>query len=107
MKRIIRRCFISVGIGTLFPVAYLSCYSAGLVREFPLPWGLYLWPTSILLMATAGRESDYSWVAEVIGISLVSNAAIWLLLGLLCFRLFDLWRTARLSSFKSHSSADE
>jgi hypothetical protein len=97
MNRIIRRCAISAGIGTLFPVAYLVTYRAGVVQEFPV-WGGYLWPSSVFLMATAGAENDYRFVAEVIGISLLVNAAIWLLLGLLCFRLFDLWQTARQKS---------
>jgi hypothetical protein len=91
MKRILRRGGLSIGIGSLFPVFYLIAYGIGLVQEFP-QWGRYLWPSSIFLMATGGAENNRSFVAEVIGLALLANGILWLVLGLLCFGLFDWWR---------------
>jgi hypothetical protein len=91
MNRIVRRGALSIGVGSLFPLVYLIAYGMGIVHEFPR-WGQYLWPSSIFLMATGGAENNRSFVAEVIGLSLLANAILWLALGLLCFGLFDLWR---------------
>jgi hypothetical protein len=96
MSRLARRCALSIGIGSLFPVLYLIAYGSGLVQEFPR-WGRYLWPSSIFLMATDGAENNRSFVAEVIGLSLLANAILWLVLGLLCFGLFD-WQRRRKSA---------
>ncbi|HEV2548130.1 MAG TPA: hypothetical protein VGU20_12395 [Stellaceae bacterium] len=91
MKRVFRREALAIGIGSLFPAGYLIAYGAGVVQEFPV-WGRYLWPSSIFLMATDGAENNRPFVAEVIGLSLLANAILWLVLGLLCFGVFDWWR---------------
>jgi hypothetical protein len=48
-------------------------------------------------MATDGAERNQLFVAEVIGLSLLANAILWLALGLLCFQLFD-WLQRRRKS---------
>jgi len=91
LTKIIRNCAIAIGIGTLFPAIYPGAYYSSIVSMFP-SWGIYLWPTSILLMMTDGREADYLFVTQVIAISLLTNALIWLIIGLLCTGLFGLMR---------------
>jgi hypothetical protein len=103
MKGILRRGALSIGIGSLFPVVYLVAYELGAVQEFPR-WGGYLWPSSIFLMATGGAESDSLFVAEVIALSLLANAILWLVLGLLCFGLFDFGAAAKGSGARLRDS---
>jgi hypothetical protein len=80
MKRLAKWGGIASLVGTVFPVTYVVTYYSGLVRSFP-SWGMYLWPTSIMLMATDGFEHDHAWVAEVITISILVNAAVWFVIG--------------------------
>jgi hypothetical protein len=81
VKRHLKWVAIACIAGSIFPIAYLYLYSAGAITAFP-SWGPWLWPSSIMLLATDGLESDHLYVAEIIAISLLVNAALWALMGL-------------------------
>ena len=82
MTRHLKWALASSCIGSLFPVGYLVLYYAGFIRSFP-NWGAYLWPTSLMLLATDGQEGHYLFVAEVVAFSLLTNVVIWFVGGLI------------------------
>jgi hypothetical protein len=67
--------------GSIFPVLYLLLFDAGIVHRFP-DWGLYPWPTAIMLMATDGLEADRLTVALIEAASVGSNALLWFVIGM-------------------------
>jgi hypothetical protein len=87
MNRRIKWAAISAGVGSIFPPCYLLAFDIGRVSSFP-DWGMYIWPTAMMLLATDGHEQNHIFMAETIGISLVSNALIWFLAGIV---LATLW----------------
>jgi hypothetical protein len=94
MNKMIKRGAVSIGVGSAFPIAYLGLYYAGVVQSFP-DWGFYLWPTSILMLATEVHEGNKLYVAKVITASLASNAILWILIGLVFHLLLDFRRSMR------------
>ena len=82
MTRYLKWAMGSSCIGSLFSVGYLVLYYAGFVRVFP-NWGAYLWPTSLMLLATDGHEGHYLFLAEVVAFSLLTNVVIWFVGGLI------------------------
>jgi hypothetical protein len=91
-NKMIKRGAVLIGIGSAFPITYLGLYFVGIVQSFP-GWGIYLWPTSILMLATEGYEGNKLYVAKIITASLVSNAIIWLLIGAVFYLLLDFRRS--------------
>jgi len=73
---------------------YLSLYDAGIVHRFP-DWGSYVWPTSIGLMATDGHETERFLVLEIEAISVVLNALLWFIVGMLLSLLVSRFASER------------
>ena len=99
MIRSIKWASVSAVAGSVFPVGYLCVYYTGILKWFP-DWGLYLWPTSLMLLATDGHEANHLLAAKVITLSLVSNAIIWFVGGILISKLWA-WRAATVSGANS------
>ena len=81
MKRLLKWGVVGIAVGSLFPIGYLCLYHLGYVQWFP-DWGIYLWPTSLFLMATDGQEDNLRLVALVTAISIFCNAVIWFVAGI-------------------------
>ena len=80
-----------MSVGSIFPILYLVLFQLGAIEEFPT-WGMYIWPSSLLLMATDGAENNLRVVATVIAVSLTINALLWVGVGLICFHISDYLR---------------
>jgi len=90
MNATARRIAISAGVGSVFPILFLTAFYTGLIRIIP-EWGTYLWPTSIMLMVL---EGEGPWFASllIIGASLLLNAILWVIAGFFVWWFFDLMR---------------
>ena len=81
LKRFLTAGLVGAALGSLFPIAFLIAYHLRVVRTFP-EWALYIWPTSIMLMAAEFCRGRIGCNIEVLVFSLGSNAVIYLVLGM-------------------------
>lgn len=78
------------GFGILLPIVVMSVDRLSAHGWWP-EWVNYVWPTSYMLMASSGFHDAY--VYEVIAVSVIANAMIYVLVGLVINRLFRGIRT--------------
>ena len=85
LKRFLTAGLVGAALGSLFPIAFLIAYHLWAVRIYD--WALYIWPTSIMLMAAEACRGRIGCNIEVLVFSLGSNAVIYFVLGISSVRL--------------------
>ena len=72
---------LTVGaVGLALPLLYLALFYAGLTNFSRWPAWELVWPTSILLLATAGHEGSVG-ANITVAVAVLLNAALYALLG--------------------------
>ena len=74
---------IGAVIGIAFPLAIMSADSLSSTGWWP-DWILWVWPSSYMLIATAGKKEP--WDYFVIALSIAVNAALYCYIASLVFR---------------------
>jgi hypothetical protein len=92
MKSLRRWLLWSAILGLVAPVAWFSLFFS--LRKVPSPaYDILtrLWPTSLLLLSTAGNERTFT-AYVVVGTAILANVALYCLVGLVAFTVLTVAR---------------
>ena len=76
----VRWGLIAAALGSVFPVACLLAYAANPTFLFP-EWGVYLWPSSLFMMAIESCRGVTGCRELALALSLIANALMYYVLG--------------------------